>query len=182
MRSHETNRSRVSDDNNISQLLRDSFSVSQQPPIWEPPTHYSMWRTQTRTSCQATQPHTCCSPLQCCSAARGHSFTEKMIYYFCANHDYWCGNVMGANYPAADSAAHVMSDHIRMSHTNHWPQPRADQPEYVARNIFKVGHRRRIDMQLIYVRCYYPYFTLPDTTARHRWCKYNTTLQSRCMS
>ena len=26
----------------ISQLLRDSFSVSQQPPIWEPPTHYSM--------------------------------------------------------------------------------------------------------------------------------------------
>ena len=26
--------------------------------------------------------HTCCSPLQCCSAARGHSFTEKMIYYF----------------------------------------------------------------------------------------------------
>ena len=26
----------------ISQLLRDSFSVSQQPPIWEPPSHYSM--------------------------------------------------------------------------------------------------------------------------------------------
>ena len=24
----------------ISQLLRDSFSVSQQPPIWEPPSHY----------------------------------------------------------------------------------------------------------------------------------------------
>ena len=27
---------------NMSQLLRDSFSVSQQPPIWEPPSHYSM--------------------------------------------------------------------------------------------------------------------------------------------
>ena len=27
---------------NITQLLRDSFSVSQQPPIWEPPSHYSM--------------------------------------------------------------------------------------------------------------------------------------------
>ena len=26
----------------ISQLLRDSFSVSQQPPIWEPPSHYFM--------------------------------------------------------------------------------------------------------------------------------------------
>ena len=26
----------------MSQLLRDSFSVSQQPPIWEPPSHYSM--------------------------------------------------------------------------------------------------------------------------------------------
>ena len=26
----------------ISQLSRDSFSVSQQPPIWEPPSHYSM--------------------------------------------------------------------------------------------------------------------------------------------
>ena len=26
----------------ISQLLRDSYSVSQQPPIWEPPSHYSM--------------------------------------------------------------------------------------------------------------------------------------------
>ena len=26
----------------ISQLLRDSFSVSQQPPIWEPPSHYSI--------------------------------------------------------------------------------------------------------------------------------------------
>ena len=25
-----------------SQLLRDSFFVSQQPPIWEPPSHYSM--------------------------------------------------------------------------------------------------------------------------------------------
>ena len=30
-----------SDNNNISQLLRDTFSVSQQPPIWEPPSHYS---------------------------------------------------------------------------------------------------------------------------------------------
>ena len=27
---------------NISQLLRDSFSVSQQPAIWEPPSHSSM--------------------------------------------------------------------------------------------------------------------------------------------
>ena len=28
-----------------SQLLRDSFFVSQQPPIWEPPSHFSMvWR------------------------------------------------------------------------------------------------------------------------------------------
>ena len=27
---------------------------------------------------------------------------------------------------SADSAAHVMSDHIRMSHTNHWPQPGAE--------------------------------------------------------
>ena len=26
----------------ISQLVRDSFSVSQQPPNWEPPSHYSM--------------------------------------------------------------------------------------------------------------------------------------------
>ena len=26
----------------ISQLLRDSFSVCQQPPIWDPPSHYSM--------------------------------------------------------------------------------------------------------------------------------------------
>ena len=26
----------------ISQLVRDSFSVSQLPPIWEPPSHYSM--------------------------------------------------------------------------------------------------------------------------------------------
>merc|ERR1712214_68549 len=26
----------------ISQLLRDFFTVSQQPPIWEPPSHYSM--------------------------------------------------------------------------------------------------------------------------------------------
>ena len=40
LRSHETNRRIVSDNN--SQLLRDSFSVSQQPPIWEPPSHYSM--------------------------------------------------------------------------------------------------------------------------------------------
>ena len=31
----------------ISQLLRDSFFVSQQPPIWEPPSHYSMWLVQT---------------------------------------------------------------------------------------------------------------------------------------
>ena len=29
----------------IAQLLRDSFSVSQQPPIWEPPSHYSMLAT-----------------------------------------------------------------------------------------------------------------------------------------
>ena len=29
----------------ISQLLRDSFSVSQQPSIWEPPSHYAMVRT-----------------------------------------------------------------------------------------------------------------------------------------
>ena len=42
LRSHETNRRRVIDNNNISQLLRDSFSVSLQPPIWEPPSHYSM--------------------------------------------------------------------------------------------------------------------------------------------
>ena len=42
LRSHVTNRRRVSDNNNISQLLRDSFSESQQPPIWEPPSHYSM--------------------------------------------------------------------------------------------------------------------------------------------
>ena len=26
----------------ISQLLRDSFSIFQQPPIWKPPSHYSM--------------------------------------------------------------------------------------------------------------------------------------------
>ena len=37
-----SSRRRVSDNNNISQLLRDSFSVYQQPPIWEPPSHYSM--------------------------------------------------------------------------------------------------------------------------------------------
>ena len=43
----ETNRRRVSDNNNISQLLRDAFSVSQQPPIWEPPSHYSMIYTTT---------------------------------------------------------------------------------------------------------------------------------------
>ena len=46
LRSHETNRRRVSDNNNISQLLRDSFSVSHQPPIWEPPSHYSMIQIQ----------------------------------------------------------------------------------------------------------------------------------------
>ena len=39
----------------ISQLLRDSFSVSQQPPIWEPPSHNSMveannWETVERSS------------------------------------------------------------------------------------------------------------------------------------
>ena len=46
LRSHETNGRRVSDNNNnISQLLRDSFSVSQQPSIWEPPSHYAMVRT-----------------------------------------------------------------------------------------------------------------------------------------
>ena len=44
LRSHETNRSRVSDNNNISQLLGDSFSVSQKPPIWEPPSDYSIVR------------------------------------------------------------------------------------------------------------------------------------------
>ena len=33
-------------DADISQLLRDSFSVSQQPPIWEPPSHYSMSRRE----------------------------------------------------------------------------------------------------------------------------------------
>ena len=32
LRSHVTNRRRVSDNNNISQLIRDSFSESQQPP------------------------------------------------------------------------------------------------------------------------------------------------------
>ena len=42
LRFHETNRRRVCDNNNISQSFRDSFSVSQQPPIWEPPSHYSM--------------------------------------------------------------------------------------------------------------------------------------------
>ena len=42
LRSHETNRRSFSDNNNISQLLRDKFFVSQQPPIWEPPSHYSM--------------------------------------------------------------------------------------------------------------------------------------------
>ena len=42
LRSHETNGRRVSDNNNISQLLRDSLSVSQQPPIWDTPSHYSM--------------------------------------------------------------------------------------------------------------------------------------------
>ena len=42
LRSLVTKRRRVSDNNNISQLLRESFSVSQQPPIWEPPSHYSM--------------------------------------------------------------------------------------------------------------------------------------------
>ena len=30
---------------NISQFLRDSFSISQQPPIWEPPSHSSMVHT-----------------------------------------------------------------------------------------------------------------------------------------
>ena len=40
--SHETNRRRVSNNNNISQLLGDSFSVSQQPPSWDPCSHYSM--------------------------------------------------------------------------------------------------------------------------------------------
>ena len=29
----------------ISQLLKNSFSVSQQPPIWEPPSHYSICAT-----------------------------------------------------------------------------------------------------------------------------------------
>ena len=39
---HETNWRRVSKNNNISQLLGDSFSVSQQPPSWDPCSHYSM--------------------------------------------------------------------------------------------------------------------------------------------
>ena len=34
----------------ISQLLRDSFSVSQQPPIWELPSHYSMISSQSLES------------------------------------------------------------------------------------------------------------------------------------
>ena len=42
VRSHVTNRRRVSDNNNMSQLLGDSFSVSQQPPSWDPCSHYSM--------------------------------------------------------------------------------------------------------------------------------------------
>ena len=37
-----TNRRRVSDNNNISLFLGDSFSVSQQPPSWDPCSHYSM--------------------------------------------------------------------------------------------------------------------------------------------
>ena len=45
-----TNRRRVSDNNKISQLLRDSFSVSQQPPIWEHPSHYSMRQSQRAVS------------------------------------------------------------------------------------------------------------------------------------
>ena len=40
--SHETNRRRVCNNNNISQLLGDSFSVSKQPPSWDPCSHYSM--------------------------------------------------------------------------------------------------------------------------------------------
>ena len=39
----------------ISQLLRDSFSVSQQPPIWEPPSHYSMAAAHTAQLLQLSQ-------------------------------------------------------------------------------------------------------------------------------
>ena len=45
--SHETNMRRVSNNNNISQLLGDSFSVSQQPPSWDPCSHYSMCKPLT---------------------------------------------------------------------------------------------------------------------------------------
>ena len=41
--SHETNRRRVSNN-----LLGDSFSVSQQPPSWDPCSHYSMCQCQNR--------------------------------------------------------------------------------------------------------------------------------------
>ena len=37
----------------ISQLLRDSFSVYQQSPIWEPPSHYSMLLLQLQVSPQS---------------------------------------------------------------------------------------------------------------------------------
>ena len=43
----------------ISQLLRDSFSVSQQPPIWDPCSHYSMLNTlqHSVTRCKLTNTH-----------------------------------------------------------------------------------------------------------------------------
>ena len=80
IRSHENNRRRVSDNNNISQLLRDSFSVSQQPPIWEPPSNYSMplpqlsmiWTTATKILLT----HCCCAahtPTQSCRQAHNNA-------------------------------------------------------------------------------------------------------------
>ena len=45
---------RVSDNNNISQLFGDSFSVSQQHPSWDPCSHYSMVWIVTGTTDLAT--------------------------------------------------------------------------------------------------------------------------------
>ena len=98
LRSHVTNRRRVSDNNNISQLLRDSFSVSQQPRIWEPPSHYSMNNIFISTSCfrkNIAGGHWClCFCTSCCLLAGNYLlciYREfKYLCCVCLQSFVWC--------------------------------------------------------------------------------------------
>ena len=70
-------RKRVSDKNNISQLLRDSFFVSQQPPIWEPPSHYSM--VPPRLTSGRGQPINC----ECVTSQHQHQHQHQQMHQNC---------------------------------------------------------------------------------------------------